>query len=155
MLKTIENVVALLDEAKLRYCIIGGIGVLLHGGRASTLDCDLYLLAKDGKKLIALFTASRIPCEALGDYQIRAKVRRLSIDVLLDDTTLGKDVLKRAQRLPLGKSVVRVASPEDLIILKTIADRPIDRRDVEEIREIFVGRLDERYIKGQLKKFQP
>ena len=36
--------------------------------------------------------------------------------------------------------------------MKTIADRPIDRRDIEELREIFSGKLDEAYI---LKRLSP
>jgi len=38
--------------------------------------------------------------------------------------------------------------------MKSIADRPIDRRDIEELREIFRGKLDTRYIRRRLKALQ-
>jgi hypothetical protein len=64
------------------------------------------------------------------------------------------DVVKRAVEKKLGNYFVRVATPEDLIILKTIADRTIDRRDVEELRELFGKSLDEIYIQKKLKKLR-
>lgn len=46
----------------------------------------------------------------------------------------------------IGNQCVKIATAEDLIVLKTLADRWLDRRDNEELREIFRDKLDERYI---------
>ena len=56
------------------------------------------------------------------------------------------------KKIKLGTKKVPVATPEDLVVMKTLSDRPIDRRDVSELREIFEGKLNEAYIKKTLKK---
>lgn len=40
----------------------------------------------------------------------------------------------------------KIASPEDIIVLKSLADRSIDKRDIQELREILGKKLDETYI---------
>ena len=63
-------------------------------------------------------------------------------------------MVKRAKKTKLGQYFVKVATPEDLIVLKTLPDRSIDRRDIEELRELFDKKLDEKYIKQKLKKLK-
>lgn len=152
LIDKIDQVIDLLTEEKISYCIIGGVAVLLHGGRASTIDFDLYILADDLPPLEDALKKRRIKISFAAPEQLRFNYKGLQVDVLPADPILGKLVLARAQKKKLGRRKVPVASPEDLIIMKTLADRPIDRRDVEEIKEIFAGKLDLTYLAAQLKK---
>ncbi len=152
MLASIEEFLKILKSAHLQYCIIGGFAVLLHGGRASTIDLDFYILAKDIDLLKSILKSHRIKMEKKGDFQLIAKFRSVKIDILIAAESIGESVIQRAQIKTLGKSKVSVATPEDLIVLKTIAGRSLDLRDIEELREIFQDHLDEQYIQSQLQK---
>ena len=152
LLKNVEEFLAILRQSKVRYCIIGGVAILLHGGRASTIDFDLYVLVTGTEAFRKALSKTGASLVISGPEQIRVKFKGLSIDVMIADPLLGAGTVERAQLKALGKMRVRVASPEDLIIMKTLADRPIDRRDVEELREIFAGKLDQRFISAQLRK---
>jgi hypothetical protein len=70
------------------------------------------------------------------------------------DQVLGEQVFARSVRKIIVDATANVATPEDLIVLKTLADRPIDRRDIAELREIFGDALDDKYIDGMLSRFQ-
>jgi hypothetical protein len=52
--------------------------------------------------------------------------------------------------MKLGQSSVAAATAEDLIVLKTLADRSIDRRDIEELIELYGSELDFEYINKTL-----
>jgi len=73
------------------------------------------------------------------------------IDLLYADHYVGADVVHRAVEKKLGNIFIRIATPEDLIVLKSIADRSIDKRDIEELRELFGKKLDEDYIEKKLR----
>lgn len=82
------------------------------------------------------------------------KRSEIPIDILFADHYVGADVVERAVEKKLGDTFVRIATPEDLIVLKSLADRAIDRRDIEELRELFKGKLDEGYIQKKLQKIK-
>ena len=54
---------------------------------------------------------------------------RLSLDVQVGNRPFYSEVLSRARCLQIGSSRVKVATIEDLLLLKLIAFRPIDRAD--------------------------
>ena len=153
----LDDVAALLDllgRHRIRYCMIGGMAVLAYGGRASTLDFDLYLMAKDYDRLISLLEGRGARVTRLGEDQARARFRSLPIDVLRADPWLGAEVVRRARRRRFLGKTAKIATPEDLIVTKTLADRPVDRRDIEELRELFQGKLDEVYVKRTLRRIR-
>ena len=88
------------------------------------------------------------------DHQLRLTFAGIQIDVLEADAVLGATIFGRSVRRKIVNAECHVATPEDIIILKTLADRPIDRRDVAELREIFAGALNETYISSTLKQVQ-
>jgi hypothetical protein len=63
---------------------------------------------------------------------------------------VGIQAIRRARKRKFLGRPTRIARPEDIIIMKTVADRPIDRRDVAELEEIFGSRLDRGYIRRRL-----
>ena len=154
MIEALLKTVRIFNKHKIKYCLIGGLAVLLHGGRATTVDIDFYVLVGDLKDLIKTFKSERIHSRPSGNYQVKAKVDNVSIDCLYADHYVGKEVLTRAVEKKLGSQFIRVATPEDLIVLKTLADRSIDRRDIEELRELFGKKLDEKYIEKKLRQLK-
>lgn len=150
MLKILLQVIQIFKEEKINYCLIGGLAMMLHNGRANTVDIDFYVLVDDLKAVLQLFTKRKLEAKTAGEYQLKAKIENVPIDILYADHYVGKDVVARAVEKKLGDDFVRVATPEDLIVLKTIADRTVDRRDIEELRELFGKKLDEDYIRHKL-----
>ena len=149
MLEAFLEIISVLEQSKIPYCIIGGIAVLIYGGRTSTLDLDFYFVAKSRKRLVISLEALGATLCARGEFQYQGSFRGFRFDVLVADRWIGLPALKRAKKVKFGDITLRVATPEDLIVMKTIADRPIDRRDTQELRELF-RELDEPYINKRL-----
>jgi len=154
ILNSVDQIVALLESSQCKYVVIGGIAVLLHGGRASTLDFDLYILASDFPRLEQHLQGHGAQLNMKADHQLRFSYEGVPIDVLEADPVLSETIFTRSVRCNIVTASCHVATPEDLIILKTLADRPIDRRDVAELRELFSGKIDENYISLTLGRFQ-
>ena len=154
MIEALVKTVKIFKDNNIDYCVIGGLAMLLHSGRASTVDIDFYVLANELKVLSSIFKKQGLSVQKAGDYQLKAKVDDVPIDILLADHYVGKDVVTRSVEKKLGNHFVRVATPEDLIIIKSLADRSIDRRDIEELRELFGNKLDEKYIAKKLKQLR-
>jgi len=128
--------------------------MMLHHGRANTVDLDFYVMVEALDKLKKILTKEQVSWRSAGEYQVKAKANGIPIDILWADHYIGEAVVHRAIEKQLGNHWVRVATPEDLIILKTLADRSVDRRDIEELRELFRKKLDESYIERQLKSLK-
>lgn len=154
MLDKLLQLVELFNTKKIDYCLIGGLAVLMHNGRANTVDMDFYVLVNDLKKLFPILKEAGIEARTAGEYQLKAKIDNTPIDILFADEFVGADVVTRAVPMILKDHVVKVATPEDLIILKTIANRSIDKRDIEELREIYGKKLDEDYVSKKLKEIE-
>ncbi len=150
MLDAFLEIIRLLEKAKIPYCLIGGVAVLMYGGRASTLDLDFYIVARHRKRLIRAIETIGATIEARGEFQYKGSFRGFRFDVLIADRWVGLPAIKRAKKQTFGNTSLNIATAEDVIIMKTLADRPIDRRDIQELREIFPS-IDNKYIDDRLK----
>lgn len=155
-----ETVLRALNQASVRYLVVGGVAVNLHGVPRATADLDL-LLALDESNLLAAVHA----LEALG-FRPRAPVPALlladpghrrswiqekgmrafsfhdpklgyrEVDILIDyvldfDTAWGRRRTERA-----GDLEIHVASMEDLITLKRGTGRAQDESDIEALERL-------------------
>ena len=154
ILQSVDDVVKLFETSGCRYVVIDGIAVLLHGGRASTIDFDLYILAEDFQRIEQHLLNHGSVLNTRGEHQIRLTFAGIQIDILEADIVLAASIFDRSMRHKIVSVECHVATPEDIIILKTLADRPIDRRDIAELRELFAGALDEQYIAKVLQHYQ-
>jgi hypothetical protein len=150
----------LLAERGWPYCFIGGIALQRWGQPRLTNDIDLTILAGSERELgcvdelLGLYKG-RIP-DARG-FALKNRVLLLvsgegiAIDVALGQIAFEKRAVSRATRyefLP-GLSLL-TCSAEDLVVLKSFADRPRDWADVETIIVRQQGKLDWEYIIEQL-----
>ena len=55
------------------------------------------------------------------------------VDLLLAKTPFEEEVLRRSVAVDIASHRVRVASPEDLVVYKLLADRPRDREDIRAV----------------------
>ena len=158
----IGKVFAALNEAGVRYLVVGGVAVVLHGRLRATADLDLVLdldrenVLRALKALESLDFLPRAPveAEAFADPEIREAwvvERNLEVFTLWSPRFTGFQVdlfarvpfdfveaYSRAVRVSLHTAEATVASLDDLIEMKRGSDRPVDIEDVamlEAIRE--------------------
>lgn len=158
-----REVVDWLDERGTPSCLIGGLAVLRWGEPRFTRDVDLTVLAPFGEEAavidscLAKFDA-RIP-----DAREFASTRRIlllkasngvPVDIALGAIDFEIESLERATPYEFESGVtVRTCSAEDLIVHKSVAARPQDLVDIKGVVNRQVERLDVTLVRHWLKIF--
>ncbi len=157
MASDFERIFRALEEANVRYLVVGGVAVVLHGHPRFTADLDLVLSlepenARRGiKALESLAYRSRAPVSARSFAE--PKVRRqwveekgltvfslwspnflaTEVDLFVEEPFDFEEVFQRSTEAPLGSTRAHLIAVPDLIALKRQAGRP---KDVEDIRAL-------------------
>jgi hypothetical protein len=150
----VERLLRALVDGRVDFVVIGGVAAVLHGSARATFDLDICF-ANEAGNLHALGgvltsldarlrgVAEDVPFVADGATLKRVDVLTLStvagdLDVLRVPSGAPRyDVLRaHADRFDVGGFEVLVASIEDLIAMKTAADRDKDRLDLAELEAI-------------------
>jgi predicted nucleotidyltransferase len=149
----------LLNDAKVRYVVVGGIAAVLHGHVRATADIDLIIdldpieasktvraLVAGGYKPLApvnplLFadTAQRerwITEKGMKVFSLTSPVPGPSVDLFVRHPIPFDDLWSRSVVMDLGGTDVRVCAIDDLIALKRSAGRPQDLADIEQLAKI-------------------
>jgi hypothetical protein len=152
---------ALLESARLRYVLVGGLALVLHGIDRLTADVDLAvdLSPEESLRLIgALDEAGYRPTVPVDPRQLAdAAVReswyrdrnmrvfsywdstgaRPTIDIFIASPISFEELWQHSQRIEIGKGLlVPVASIAHLIRLKELAGRPQDLIDIDRLRAV-------------------
>lgn len=134
----LARVVALLDRVGIEYAVIGahGVNAWLEPRFTADVDITANIDSDAATKLQAAFAAEGLEiANVLGgalpsgpDFVRFASADRMVVlEIQAAKTDLQRELIRRARRTSDG---IPVATPEDLIILKLIADRPKDRQDL-------------------------
>ena len=158
-----DLVFAALAKRKVRYLVVGGVAVVLHGVPRFTADIDLVLAldranvlaALDALAALAYRPRAPVPLLDFADPSLRRdwiEEKGLTvfslwspdhpatqIDLFVEEPFSFEEVFARATRVDLGANHVTVASVADLIELKRRADRPKDREDIERLIALAEG----------------
>lgn len=149
-----------LEAYKVRYLLVGGLAVNLHGVPRMTMDMDL-VVALDAANLEGLVAAAAslglkpvlpLPLSDLLDSAKREqwiKERNMiafalrpkqpdgpTLDILLDPPLDIAAAFERAVSRQLGSVRVSLAAVEDLILLKERSGRAQDLADIEHLRRL-------------------
>lgn len=156
-----------LDGADVRYLVVGGVAVVLHGHPRFTADLDLVLDLDETNTLAAIAALEGLEYQArapvpLRDFakeQVRSawvKDKGLTVISLWSPSHPGTEVDLFVQEpfdfgeawrrrmdavLPDG-TTVRVVGLDDLRHLKQTAGRPRDLDDLEKLQEIARAKLE-------------
>lgn len=161
-MKIAELLRALLD-AQVEYVLVGGIAVQLHGFMRSTFDIDLVLAMNDGNlvrfievaKQFGLIPSIPVPIDslrnaaqidqwhrekgmlafALREPQIGGKV----VDILVRPAVPYEQLKENAVKGMLFANPVWMASIDDLLIMKRVANRSKDQLDIVGLEKIKRG----------------
>ena len=155
MQRGIQEVLAALEEAEVRYLVVGGVAVVLHGHLRTTLDLDLVVhLEKENvsralRALAGLGLEPRVPVplEMFASPQAREswihekgmtvfslwhpEDPRLVVDLFVEEPFDFEEIYQRALVVSLPRARATVISLADLVQMKRAVARPKDKEDVE------------------------
>jgi predicted nucleotidyltransferase len=154
-----ENILREFQKQKVKYVVVGGIAVNLLGSLRSTADIDILAEMTGGnlRKIIRILQSkgyrSKQPVDpmCLADKTTRQewiskknmkafnfyKKNSLNeLDIIIDSPVKFEKAIKTCQRFKCGDITIPVISIDNLIKMKTISNRPLDKIDLEVLRAI-------------------
>jgi len=155
MLGEIESLLTELSGAGVRYLIVGGVAVVLHGYLRATADLDLVLdldphslsKAVDLLERLGFSPRAPVPIRAFADDVERrrwvteknlqvfslwhSKMPGFEVDLFVEPPFDFAEAYARATWAALGSQSVPVVAIEDLIAMKRRAGRTRDQEDIE------------------------
>ena len=163
-----EPVFEALNDAQVRYVVVGGFATVLHGHARLTADIDLVIdlspseAGKTLEVLVGLGFRPRAPVNplAFADPEIRAQwihekgMRVFSlwdpanpmreVDLFVEHPIDFNELWNRSEVIELTRTVVRIASIPDLNLPETPRWSPQDLADIEALEAILrrKGRAD-------------
>ena len=161
--KILRKLARELKQASIPYMVIGGQAVLIYGEPRLTRDIDVTLgigvseLARIKKVLPAM--GLKVLVKKDQEFVERTMVlptkdreSDIRVDFIFSFSPYERQAIGRAKNIKVGRTQVKFASLEDLVIHKVVSGRP---RDLEDIKSILVKnpKYDSEYISGWLKEF--
>lgn len=142
-----------------RACVlIGGFAIIARVRARPTRDADLIIVVEDDEIDLLLQHATEHGYSFPHDVDewleggllpLHAADGALPIDLLIADDAFLRSVAQRADSVALGDVSIPTATLEDLVLLKLLANRPIDIDDVLAIKDAFTGEMDVEYLVEQ------
>lgn len=128
------------EERSWKFCVIGGLAVQHWGEPRMTTDVDLTLLTGFGEEeryvdpWLAVYETRR---EDAREFALRNRVLLLrsgegvGIDIALGALSFEERAIERSLKIEVEPGAhLRLCSPEDLIVMKAFANRPLDWNDI-------------------------
>ena len=161
--RLLKKIAVRLKKASIPYMVIGGQAVLVYGEPRLTRDIDITL----GIDVNGLGEIKKIT-EAMGLKILVKKEREfvernmvlptideesgIRVDFIFSFSPYERKAIERAKDIKLGRTLVRFASLEDVVIHKVFAGRA---RDLEDVKSILFKnpKYDSVYIEKWLKEF--
>lgn len=155
------EVIDALDRAGIGYALMGGLAVRFFALPRPTQDIDLNLEITPDKSIgllrllddagfdvpeaYAAGWADRVAEMPLVKVKRFLGHRSIDLDLFLTGSAFQRSLMQRRLQVDYEDRPTWLASPEDLVLLKVIADRPRDRIDVQDLF-FALGDLDDAYL---------
>ena len=156
------DIVDVLEELHVPYVVMGGIAVRVHGIPRPTHDVDFTISLPRASlpQFFANATAKgftvpeayesgwvdQVSGMPLVKLRIYLESHGVDVDVFLAESNFQRSLLSRRKSHDYEGRGIAFVSPEDLILLKLVANRPRDLIDVGDV--LFVqGQLEEAYLR--------
>lgn len=161
--RLLKKIARQLKQASTPYMVIGGQAVLLYGEPRLTRDIDVTLGigANESEKIrrIVSIIGLKILVKNSKEFVKRNMVlpaieekSGIRVDFIFSFSPYERQAIERGKDIKLGRTLVRFASLEDVVIHKVIAGRA---RDMEDIKSILLKnpKYDSNEIAKWLKQF--
>jgi len=150
-----EATLSVLKGGDFDFAIVGGLAVILRGHSRYTRDIDALVWELDDRLEEFALLLSNHGFQPLTQEQMRqARTTRvlhtvwqedIYVDFMLGFLPLERAILDAATSMEIGPALsTKVATAEDLVIMKLIASRERDINDVIALKEIYPGLNRER-----------
>ncbi len=170
LLSVIEGASRCLEELEVAYALVGGAAMPAWGRVRATADADFLVFLEPGSQpheqrlrvAIDAFRSAgfahleRADRRQIEDkcilsfwYPVRPHGYSVRLDLIVVSDPTYREVVDRAVVRSVDGLSVRVASCEDLILLKLAAGRPIDLADARELVELNRATLDVDYLESR------
>ena len=138
------DLVQWLEAENVPYTVIGGLSVSIVSQPRPTIDVDLVVWLDPERWPSFLGSAKQYGIQPRSEDALEfARQRRvlllqhresgIGIDLSFGALPFEDEMINRSKPISIGNVTFRVATPEDLIIMKMIAHRDKDLRDIENI----------------------
>ncbi|NQT89991.1 MAG: nucleotidyltransferase family protein [Candidatus Omnitrophica bacterium] len=154
-----EEILREFNKKKVRYILVGGIAVNIHGYMRTTADLDILLEMEDAnlRKVVKILKKHgyhvkqpvdpiSIADKATREDWIKNKNMKAfnfykedefkEIDIIIKSSLSYDAAKKNIQRVKIGKMILPVIAIDDLIKMKQGAARDIDKIDIKMLRKI-------------------
>lgn len=163
-LRVLSGLEHLIQATGGRLAVIGGVAVVLNGYLRNTVDVDAIVEIDFTHLENFISTASsfgfeaRIPdaVEFARRYyvlQLRHLPTLLPVDLSLALTPFEREAISRGRTADLEGVSITVLVPEDLLIMKSVAQRPIDLIDVVELYKLHSQQIDLKRVRYWVEEF--
>jgi len=159
----LEKIASELLKQNIPYMVIGGQAVLVYGEPRLTKDIDITLgLGLDGLdkikgvveklKLKYLIDNAEEFVQKTMVLPVMDEKSGIRVDFIFSFSPYEKQAIDRANDIKMGKTDVKFAALEDVVIHKIIAERA---RDLEDVKSILLKNpdFDAKYIRHWLGEF--
>jgi hypothetical protein len=165
--EALDAVLEIIDKRSIPYALIGGVAVRAYAIPRNTNDIDITIALNADD--LSPFLDDLQGCgftvpeayyrgwldRVQGMPVIKARLylsgRGIDVDIFLVESRLQKCLMARRVKAETEQREVWIATPEDLVLLKLLANRPRDRLDIEDI--LFIsGQLDVGYLRKWAKE---
>lgn len=163
VIDALRQFTAFLAGRKIAWALLGGIAVRVLAMPRNTFDVDLIIAVEDGDVGTVASAADeagfdvddafrRGYCDQLAGqskFHVHAQIgtRLVRIDVFVLGSEFERCVFQRRTSHETELGTLWIVSPEDLMLLKLLADRPRDRADVADLL-LVIGALDMDYVRA-------
>ena len=136
----VRDITRALDSLRIAYAIIGGIANAVWGEPRATIDVDVTVAVDDDDlpaTVPAIAQNFRVPVSDPLAFVQQTRVLPLDtddgvrIDVIFALLPFELDAIRRAKEVTIADRTVHVVTPEDLILMKIISERPRDVADAK------------------------
>jgi predicted nucleotidyltransferase len=151
LFNTLKSLCALLRDAHVEFCLIGGLAVAIQAKPRATEDIDLLVLIEEQqiqtlidllKKRFSIIHEKNIMhfenatiCRTVLASLSDAAPGIIVVDFLLADREIYQEALRDPISLTVDGVTIPLARPESLIRMKELSNRPQDLLDIAALKE--------------------
>lgn len=123
---TLSDAVGALETAQVPYLLIGGLASAVCGRDRWTADIDVFVRRQDAERALSALAEAGFETELTNPQWIyKAEREGIAVDVIFwlrGNIVVDDEMLERAVEGELMGVSLRSASPEDLLVMKAIAN---------------------------------
>ena len=153
MKPVLAKLVRLLDAHKVRYVIGGANALSLYVRPRMTVDIDAFVDPAEKERLEPLL-ASHFQLVRIGQFHSKFKEADVEIDILYAGARAEDFALANARDAVILGTKLKAPSPEALLWLYLVSEKPINFADALEVMRSAPG-VDVALVREQLERHQP